>query len=217
MKITKIKMILISGLLLCTSTFSHAAFISALDGSEISDLNSVTSTVLDVDDITGNLMGAFNIDIVGVLYDVAFIDDRFSNVFGDASGLDVTDLATAMTFAAALNDSVFVDVGQYKFDSDPTATNGCEFIRCQANIPYQFDSLFFAWSMGLAINVVDDALDRFDTKGQRNNDLSEFSFDVYADFSLASERVIPQVSEPSMLAMLLFGVLCFVQRKRTVS
>lgn len=215
MNISRIKNILISAVLLGASSTANAAFISTIDGSEISDLNSVTSTVLNVDDNSGQLMGAFNVNVSGTLYDVVFVDGTFNSIFANGSGYDATDLASATSFARALLDTVFLDVGRYQYDFRPFNINGCGYTACVAHIPFPDFANITGISTGTAVNLLANNVDYVSNYTfLADEDITILTFHTYADFSLSSDRLIAQVSEPSILAMLLFGGLCCVQRKK---
>ncbi len=102
------------------------------------------SALLNVNN--GILLGASDVDVNGVLYDVSFIDGTCAELFSGcdqntdfpfANPLDLDDGTLGTAANAALLDQVFIDSLLGMFDSDPTKTNGCQssFRDCQASTP----------------------------------------------------------------------------------
>ena len=115
----------------------------------------VASAASLVVDGNGQLLGARDVDVSGTLYEVQFRDDTFANIFGDASGLDATSQADAVSFAQALLGQVLIDSDAGQFDADPELTNGCEnFNECRALVPYSVSGAVV--SNVIAIEVLDD-------------------------------------------------------------
>jgi hypothetical protein len=78
--------------------------------------------------VDGQLRGASNVDVGGVLYDVAFVEGTCISVFDGCDSADdfaLGDLATVTAASQALLDQVFLDRVEGAFDSDPTTTYGC--------------------------------------------------------------------------------------------
>lgn len=77
-----------------------------------------------------SLMGAQNVDVLGKLYDVEFLQPSCN--FRESCGYD-GDLLTfhteteAKAASQALLDQVFLDAGPLSFDSNPELTNGCNY------------------------------------------------------------------------------------------
>jgi hypothetical protein len=91
------------------------------------------------------LLGAFDVDVGGSLFDVAFVDGSCISLFNESCYLSGppftfnTD-AAALDAATALLDQVLVGhAGEgdiFLFDSDPTLTIGCGGTICQVYTPY---------------------------------------------------------------------------------
>jgi hypothetical protein len=97
-----------------------------------------TAVTLDVSG--GQLLGAFDVDVDGQLFDVSFQDGTCAGLF---SGCDsVADFtfqteAAAGLAAQALLDQVFLDGVSGTFDTDPELTFGCTGTRvCAVHTPY---------------------------------------------------------------------------------
>ena len=73
----------------------------------------------------GNLVNILNVPVDGVLYDVAFVDGKFNDIFGaTAPVLQFTTADLALKASQALS-AVLVDVGLEPYGSDPSLTRGC--------------------------------------------------------------------------------------------
>jgi len=85
------------------------------------------SVILNVD-ATGQLTGAQNVDVNGILFDVTFVDGSCVALFNgcnDPGDFDFTDLSSALAASQALLDQVFIDTFLGAFDTDPARTSGC--------------------------------------------------------------------------------------------
>jgi len=97
----------------------------------------------------GALMGASNVYVNGMLYDVEFIDGACAAHFDgcDAtSDFDFQNRADADSASQALLDQVLLDVPEGMFDTLYNLTNGCEvnigaLPRCEIWIPYDLGGL----------------------------------------------------------------------------
>lgn len=95
------------------------------------------TVILEVD-ANGQLRGAQNVEVQGVLYDVQFVDGSFLSVFGDESNLDTTSRYMSNLFSQALNDQVLAGTA---FDLNPEDTFGCSDANlCRIITPYQIDN-----------------------------------------------------------------------------
>lgn len=107
----------------------------ACAGLAASDTDAAVLTVID-----GQLAGAQNVEIDGALYDVSFSSDSCIAVFGgcnEASDFAFTTVLAAKAAAQALIDQVFLDGPEGLFDTDVSATLGCEAgADCLAIIPF---------------------------------------------------------------------------------
>jgi len=77
----------------------------------------------------GQLLGASNVDVDGVLYDVEFLDGTCVSLFSgcdDAEDFTFSSTPEANLASQALLDQVLLDSGLGPFDTDPSLVNGCE-------------------------------------------------------------------------------------------
>jgi hypothetical protein len=92
----------------------------------------------------GQLLGAHNVDVLGTLYDVTFLDGTCSDVFNgcdEQSDFIFSDQTTATAAGQALLDQVFIDTGLGSFDSFPNLTAGCPGgYVCDVYIPFVITS-----------------------------------------------------------------------------
>jgi hypothetical protein len=101
-----------------------------------------------LDIVGGQLLGAFDVDLNGSLYDVTFVDGTCVGLFDgcdESSDFFFQDYASAEDASRALLDSVFSDIYQYPhplgtFDSDPGLTSGCSYSNyCEIYTPYDYN------------------------------------------------------------------------------
>jgi hypothetical protein len=170
----------------------------------VAGIASAASLIVDG---SGQLLGARDVNISGILYEVQFRDDTFTNIFGDASGLDANSEAEARLFGQALIEQVFVDSASGLFDTDPELINGCENTNsCEVLIPFSVVG-------SLATNVVavnrragavlgpDEILeDTFDT--DVDGDQSDVTLRVYAaDFTPQAPTPVPAIGPAGLTAL----------------
>jgi hypothetical protein len=81
-----------------------------------------------------------NVPIDSVLYDVAFVDGKFDDIFGVASpALIFTTGLQAQKAAQALSDTL-IDLGDEYFDSNPSLTRGCSYDQaCLIMTPFSLE------------------------------------------------------------------------------
>lgn len=98
-------------------------------------------------DASGQLVGAFNVNVSGTLYNVEFLDGSCIDLFSgcnEQSDFDFTSEGEALLAAGALLNQVFLDGPLGNFDSDPTLTAGCTFpSSCNVFVPFEV-GVFFA-------------------------------------------------------------------------
>ncbi len=160
--------------------------------------------------VGGELLGASNVNVGGMLYDVAFIDGSCETVFGGCDELSDFDFITApdaLAASQALLDQVFLDVPAGDFDTEPELTTGCTGTsRCEAWTPYAFGG--FGISAGRAINREPaGGPDIANTSASATTDLFLTSLSVYA--------VWTPVPEPTTGALLAAGMLGLALRGRS--
>jgi len=189
--------------------FSSAFALSALPTS---------AAILQVDG-NGNLTGALDVDVGGVLYDVAFQDGSFNNLYNGT--LFFTDEQTALLASQSLMNTVFIDGPQGNFDSNPILTAGCtENTDCFVYTPWQIvNSADVQQAVALnRPNENDDSAFTLFFGGPLytalNDDTANESLGTYAVWSNASS--VAAIPEPSTYAMFLagLGLLGFAARRK---
>ena len=100
----------------------------------------------------GVLLGADNVVVGGVSYDVRFVDGTCANLYDGCNS--VSDFAfdtkrEANAATAVLLRDVLVDGPLGRFDSDPTLVEGCDASRCSIYTPYRNDRSRASLSAGL--------------------------------------------------------------------
>lgn len=70
----------------------------------------------------GQLVGATDVDVGGVSYDVQFVDGSCNSLFSGCSNFSFTTFADASVASQALLDEVLIGI----YDDDPTLTNGLD-------------------------------------------------------------------------------------------
>ncbi len=157
-------------------------------------LTSQAATLI-VDGATGELLGAEDVDVGGVLYDVDFLDGTCTALFNGCDGSDdfaFTTQVAAQAAATALQSQVFIDGPDGNFDTAPSLTNGCEAaFACIVNTPY-------AASIGNNIvstigYVTLQTAGGFQSQNDlsRDLDLSGVATDVYASWGLSEIAPVP--------------------------
>ena len=224
MKITKFLFVLLT-LNFVNMSLAEASLIRTSDGATIdrATLSTTETTVLNVEN--GQLTGAFNVEVEGEgIFDVVF-DDR---AFNDITNFNVVaSTSNINSFASALLNSVFVNVGGFLFDSIPSLTSGCENSSvCFAFIPKEISANGRVLSLGAARNqslassqpdvaVEDQGLFLTD------RDLFGASAAVFANFFAAPTRValptvntslnqvngVTDVPEPSSILLVLVALI----------
>lgn len=119
--------------------YRSLAFALAAAGAWATPASAVT-LILSPDSI---LLGAQNVDVGGVLYDVSFVDGTCAATFGgcDQANFTFQSEADALLAATALRDQVLLDVPQGNFDTVLELTFGCTpAASCSFFIPYAVDT-----------------------------------------------------------------------------
>jgi hypothetical protein len=122
------------------------------------------SNAATLDVVGGQLVGAFDVNVGGTLYDVEFVDGTcvaFYSGCDELSDFTFQTQATADMASQALLDQVFLDGGLGNFDTDPTLTSGCtDPSQCDVITPYEmFTSTFVSQSKASNSLSVDDSVD----------------------------------------------------------
>jgi len=131
----------------------------------------------------GILLGATNIDINGVAYDVSFVDGSCIDLFNSCdnnSDFFFQDVTLGQQANLALLEQVLIDTSSGAFDSFPALTNGCKFSGfCSIYTPVSVETGSDIFGANVAVNHQLDSLDGY-TGIQANVGLS-------SDFSLGNE------------------------------
>lgn len=172
--------------------------------------------VLEVDDLNGQLVGAYNIGVNNRtgLYDVTFLSDTFENAH--PNGVLAKDMDESFEFSWALAIEVFYRLGfDNKYGANPELTNGCE----GENYCFLFTAHQEMGTVDIElwdiVNLADDYLGNggsFVDIGVGNFNVIEDATNVrnffaWAVWSESKGLVTAAVTEPSSLAVLLLGFI----------
>lgn len=168
----------------------------------------MAGVILDVD-ANGQLKGASNVEVQGVLWDVEFIDGSFLEVFGDGSNLAATSRYASNLFSQALNQLL----EGTDFDLNPEDTFGCsDPLICRIMTPYFVED--------------DNGIERFRTYYSQNRPTENGHYSYFLgsnpavteDFSLDGTYVfadwkVSAVPAPAGIIMLITGLFTLVRRQ----
>jgi len=128
----------------------------------------------------GELLGAFNVDVGGTLYDVTFEDGTCPAVFDNCDSLAdfaFTNQTDALLAANALMDQVIHKTPDGPIDLIPSLTNGCtnmgsEFFpaRCTVYTPFGFVPAHGLLSVTETVNFTPDSFGYLDNVNGRSID-----------------------------------------------
>lgn len=156
----------------------------------------------------GVLVGARDVTVNGVLYDVRFMDGSCVSLFSGCdspSDFAFTTGTDALAASRALLDQVFLDGFQGTFDSDPGLTRGCEsaFQIGACSIFTPFDTLVNnALADNSAVESFDGVRAAFTLPGE---DLTRYGTVVYAVWA-----PVMAVPEPSAGLMMVIGAMVLI-------
>ncbi len=222
------------------SNLASAILIDARFGIEVTDLSSTDNVILEVEGTgTGQrLMGAYNVEVLGQLWDVRFVDGKAGDIFNDGADLDIFGVFTALTFAEAIGEQVIRDVSSiFKFfNLFPQNINGCgptinPFASfCDILVPYRYlasSDAFLAASIrnDFSLDITNTDLNTLldadvNTSSDSSVVLTEWASVFSREFRMVSNPVPPgtptdptsSIPEPSA-ALLLIGLVLLGRRK----
>lgn len=168
-------------------------------------------------DGSGQLLGATDVDVNGVLYNVEFKADSFANIFGDMSSLIlVADNNAAEDFARALLNQVLINTTEGSFDTDPELTFGCTAITsCAIHTPLQIATSPGFWYRAIAINgtaiTSGSRPDSTNVLGQLDVNQVLSVSNVYAEWTVAT---VPVPAAAWLFGSSLLGLMTFQRGKK---
>ncbi|MGV7235664.1 MAG: VPLPA-CTERM sorting domain-containing protein [Nitrosomonadaceae bacterium] len=160
-------------------------------------------------------IGASNVEVLGELYDVSFVDGTFFNIFGDSSGIDALDYAHAEAFAVALGEQVFnqnLSSVHYWIDIYPSRTPGISSNVAEIMTPF---ALIGTELRTVALrNVETDFYDRADLLYiDVNMDTTNRLSYVFADWTKVS--AVPLPATIWLFGSGLLGLIGMSRRKKS--
>jgi hypothetical protein len=172
--------------------------------------------------VAGQLVGASNVDVGGILYDVEFVEGTCISVFGGCDSPDdfaFTDLAAVNAASQALVDQVFLDVAAGDFDTDPTTTYGCTNASIgSAQTPYLLVDVDNV-AVGIALNPAAEAGDGIGdgpTLRTADSAVGAGQFYVFAVWTPVAAPVVPAVPGLGLLVLAFLLVTgAWIGRKAT--
>lgn len=177
-------------------------------------------------DSTGQLTGATDISVNGLLYDVEFIDGTCIDLYNgcDNSLLDFPfhSISSANAASQALLDQVFIDDSTSLFDSNSSLTRGCipnNFGQCSVYTPYAFDTSRVAVSVATNYSFSSFLPGLIDhtraTSVGRAEDLSTNRDSSFTVFAVWTPHIpVTPITLPGTLILLVSGILGMMTLKR---
>jgi len=158
----------------------------------------------------GQLLGASNVDVDGILYDVLFTDGSCIDLFSgcdENSDFKFTSEAQALAVATALDQQVFIDGPEGDFDTVPGLTSGCGHATlCEVYVPYMTN--------GTTVQVT--RVQNRTPPGADEAEGGRLLLTVSTDLSIdsATYAVLTFVPEPSAGLLVAIGLAGLAARRR---
>jgi len=178
------------------------------------------SATLIVDN--GSLMGASEVDVNGVLYDVSFVDGTCIELFNGCNEntdfpftnpANLNDGVLLQTAMEALLNQVFIDSPLGNFNSDPALTNGCE-RDCFIGTPLWVSSVG-GLGMGVVYNSQNSNVDSAGSGGGGFN-YDDLSLNIRSTYAVWSQpAVVPVPSAVWLFGSGLLGLIGLSRRNKT--
>ena len=206
--------------LLCSHA-ANAGLIRVSDGSTVMDLASETREVLHYDD-NGILLGGYNFRVGTfpnhVLWDLAFIDGSYNDIFVDANGYVIPDIAALNDFLGTLNDILLGNGWDYSFKDSPNKIFGCEGATgpndmCVVVQPVLEGGYGFGFMYEGYQGSWIDQVGPIPPQEGLDVDYTSLNKQVFAVWSRPSDRVVRDVPEPSTLAIFALGFMGLASRR----
>lgn len=202
------------------------AFALAVVLGALSATSSLAATVtLNV--VGGQLLGAYNVDVDGTLYDVEFVDGSCVTVFGgcdSASDFAFSTFQQARAAAQSLIETVFLDGPLGDFDSDPGLTVGIEESRFGNTgdflVPYGFDPArtdVFRSAFVRNRSALNDDVGDGPAPALSSFDFTNANTSAFARFTPADIAVVPLPAAGGLLLAGLAGLGALRARRHTVA
>lgn len=160
----------------------------------------------------GELVGASNVDVGGLLFNVVFQEGTCTDLFSGCDGAEdftFTNLTAASGASQALLQQVFLDGALGQFDSDPSLTRGCsDPLQCLVLTPYAISTDGTRVAFGQAQN-------RVGADGIQGN-FASVDFDTTGD-PRRTYAVWTVVPEPGTGLMVAAGLAILSMRRRPAS
>ena len=158
------------------------------------------------------LIGALNVEVLGVLYDVEFVDGTCIALFSgcdDANDFTFDNQSQAHFASQALLSAVILDQPGFLIDSEAFLTRGCSSNLCEIatlTTPFELTNGFEVVAGGKFRNFALDSMDIVGTYSVgRASDLTTDFGGVFARWSLAGSATVA-VPEPTTLLLLMTGL-----------
>jgi hypothetical protein len=174
--------------------------------------------ILDIDG-DGQLLGAWGVEVMGELLDVAFVDGSCMELFSgcdEASDFFFEDGFVAAAASQSLIDQVFLDGAFGSFDTIPGLTAGCIATVRNCAVLSPFPTLSAGFLEGIVAD--NNILERFDSNNQFEDfatyDTRDLDGEVFAVWSRSATATVPGPDTLALLGIGLAGLGLARRRKK---